>query len=100
MTFLVDYMTSLCHMCILPFCPQVLSIEGAVPSVASPLTSDLLKHFAFEAESAGDYELTHRYHKEVRGRGHHTSWERVGPQYYWVGGVMLLARGNITFPLM
>ncbi len=43
----------------------MFSIEGSAPSVASPLTPDLLKHFAFEAESVGDYDLAERYYKEV-----------------------------------
>ena len=33
--------------------------------MASPLTSDLLKHFAMEAESVCDYDLAERYYKEV-----------------------------------
>ena len=44
----------------------MFSIEGSAESVASPLTPDLLKHFAFEAESVGDYDLAEHYHKEVR----------------------------------
>ena len=36
------------------------------PAVPSPLTSDLMKLFAFEAESAGDFELAEYYHQEVR----------------------------------
>jgi hypothetical protein len=43
----------------------VFSIEGSAQSVASPLTPDLLKHFAFEAESVGDFDLAERYYKEV-----------------------------------
>ncbi len=43
----------------------MFSIEGSAPSVASPVTPDLLKHFAFEAESLGNYELAERFYKEV-----------------------------------
>ena len=43
----------------------MFSIEGSAPSVASPLTPDLLKHFAFEAESDEDFELAEHYYKEV-----------------------------------
>ena len=37
--------------------------------MASPVTPDLLKRFAFEAESLGNYELAERYYKEVRESG-------------------------------
>ena len=55
-------------------CGQVFSIEGSAPSVASPVTPDLLKHFAFEAESQGNYELAERYYKEVL---QHVMWHCV-----------------------
>jgi len=39
---------------------------GSPPVVPSPLTSDLMKLFAFEAESAEDFELAEYYHKQVK----------------------------------
>lgn len=45
---------------------QVLSLEDSTPPAPSVLDADLLKHFAFEAEESGDYELADRYYKVGR----------------------------------
>ena len=50
---------------------QVISLEDATPPAPSVLDADLLKHFAFEAEEGGDYELADRYYKERVGRQDH-----------------------------
>ena len=49
---------------------QTFSLVGSPPVSPSVLTSDLLKLFAFEAESAGDYELAEHYHKQVHMCAH------------------------------
>ena len=60
-----------------------------MPPPPSVLDANLLKHFVFEAEKSGDYELADRYYKERVGGQDHVS------ELWYDYGVFCLLTSNM-----
>ena len=67
----------------------MLSLEDATPPPPSVLNAELLKHFAFEAEEGGDYDLADRYYKERVTKQDHVA------ELWYDYGVFCLLTSNV-----